>query len=133
MSPEQLAQLRDVNTQVNAIPYDAIPGPEEPADYWHAAVEAGMSYVCRDYTLLKSEKLQALGWPQSAMTVVLCNTEIVNGAREYHAVLAVDTGDEQSTILDSRFPDPYRMDQCPADYQWLSRQVAGTVEFEPIA
>lgn len=132
VTPEQLAQLRDINLAVNAIPYSALPAPTEGYDVWKDAPDGG-TWECRDYVLLKAEKLQTLGWPQSAMTVVLCNTEPVDGQREYHAVLAVDAGQPQPMILDSRFPEPYRMDQCPVDYQWLSRQIAGTVEFAPVA
>ena len=127
MTPEQRAELAGVNTAVNAIPYDAIPSSGEGDNVWKDAPDGG-TWVCRDYVLLKSEKLQALGWPQSSLAVVACWTE----TNEHHAVLAVDT-DEGAVILDSRFPSVYPMASPPAAYRWESRQVVGTTEFEPIA
>ena len=127
MTPGQTAQLADVNTGVNSLPYDAVPAPFEEPDVWKDAPNGG-SWVCRDYVLKKSEMLQALGWPQSAMTVVTCWTE----TNEHHAVLAVDT-DEGTMILDSRFPAVYPISSPPAAYRWESRQVVGTVEFQPVA
>ena len=102
MTPEQLAQFAGVNAAVNRIPYDALPAPGEPADWWSDAPVAGRSWVCRDYVLMKADRLKALGWPAAALTVVLCWTE----TGDYHAVLAVAAdGDSNgdAIILDSRF------------------------------
>lgn len=127
MTPEQRGQLQAVNIEVNAIPYDAVPSPSEADDnVWKDAPDGG-SWVCRDYVLLKAEKLRAAGWPPLALTVVECWTE----TDEYHAVLAVEVEGED-WILDSRFPDIYPMRSPPAPYRWDRRQVAGTLEFTPV-
>jgi predicted transglutaminase-like cysteine proteinase len=128
-TPEQLAQLQSVNETINEIPFNAIPGAYEPVDWWTDTPIAGNSFVCRDYVLCKAEKLKALGWAPSALTVTLCYVE----TGEYHAVLTVDDGEPQPWVLDSRFGQIYRMDQPPAAYRWDRRQVAGTTEFESIA
>jgi predicted transglutaminase-like cysteine proteinase len=132
--PEQLAQLRDVNTQANAIPYDAVQGAHEPADWWTDDPNADGSFVCRDYVLLKAERLRALGWDAASLTVVLCFTEPLGDppVRAYHAVLAVEAGGE-TWILDNRAADIYRWDQPPYPYLWDRRQVAGSTEFKSIA
>ncbi len=102
----QVAQLTTINLEVNAIPYQALPGPGEEPDWWTDVPEAGDSWVCRDYVLMKADKLRAAGWPASSLTVVLCCTEPVGDPprREYHAVLAVQVEDE-TWILDSRIED----------------------------
>ena len=130
MTPEQLAQLAGVNAAVNRIPYDALPAPGEPADWWSDAPVAGRSWVCRDYVLMKADRLKALGWPAAALTVVLCWTE----TGDYHAVLAVAADGENGDpiILDSRFAAPYPMSAPPALYRWDRRQIAGTTEFAPV-
>lgn len=132
-TPEQLAQLRDVNTQANAIPYDDVQRLHEPADWWTDDPNAGGSFVCRDYVLLKAEHLRAFDWPASALTVVLCWTEPVGNpqARAYHAVLAAEAGGE-TWVLDNRADDIYRWDAPPYPYRWERRQVAGTTEFKSI-
>jgi predicted transglutaminase-like cysteine proteinase len=116
--PEQLAQLRDVNTQANAIPYDAVQGAHEPADWWTDDPNADGSFV----------------WDAASLTVVLCFTEPLGDppVRAYHAVLAVEAGGE-TWILDNRAGDIYRWDEPPYPYQWDRRQVAGTTEFKSIA
>lgn len=128
MTPDQEEQLRSVNAEVNAIPYSEVPQAGEGADVWKDTPDGG-TWVCRDYVLLKSERLQALGWNTAAMSVVLCWTE----TNEYHAVLAVDDGESSPWILDSRFPLPYRMNAVPAAYRWDRRQIAGTSDFEAIS
>ncbi|HEX3862746.1 MAG TPA: transglutaminase-like cysteine peptidase [Stellaceae bacterium] len=126
---EQLDQLADVNTSVNALPYEAAIGAHEPNDWWTDEPVPGQSWVCRDYVLAKADRLRAAGWAPGLLSVVLCYVE----TGEYHAVLAVDDGDLEPLILDSRFSQIYRMDQPPAAYRWASRQIAGTTEFEPVA
>jgi predicted transglutaminase-like cysteine proteinase len=132
-TPEQLEQLQTVNDEVNAIPYDATPRFGEDAGIWKDAPDDGL-WVCRCYVLDKAKKLQELDWPPLSMTVVECWTEPEGDPpeRTYHAVLAVETGDA-TMILDSRVPQVYEWDQCPYDYRWDRRQVAGTTEFESIA
>lgn len=131
MTPEQQAELQSVNTRVNAIPYNALTAPDEPPDWWTDSLVHGRSFVCRDYVLQKADELKALGWPASALTVILCFTEPVRPPpddREYHAVLGVDV-DGQTWVLDSRFDDIYLWTQPPADYRWDRQQIAGTTEF----
>ena len=53
-STEQLAQMRAVNTEVDAQPYDAIPSRDEGGDVWKDRPDGG-TWVCRDYALLKAE------------------------------------------------------------------------------
>ena len=74
---EQLAQMREVNTRINAIPYEGLPGPAEPFDFWTDTPVAGDSFVCRDFVLAKSEALIADGWDKLALTVILTWTEMV--------------------------------------------------------
>lgn len=128
MTPAQVDQLNSVNAEVNAVPFEGTPGAGEPPDWWTDEPVAGNSWVCRDYTLMKANKLRDLGWPAAALTEVFCWVE----TGEYHAVLAVE--DEGETwIMDSRFPLVYRMTAPPAAYRWDRRQVAGTTDFVPIA
>ena len=133
LTDEHRAQISQVNAEANAIPFDEVIGAHEPVDWWTDDPDADGSFVCRDYVLLKAEKLQALGWNPHDMTVVLCWTEPVGEPpqREYHAVLAVEV-DGETWILDNRADDIYRWDQSPYDYQWDQRQVAGTTEFKSI-
>lgn len=129
LTVERLAQLRAVNAEVNAIPYSAITRSDEGPDLWKDTPDGG-GWYCRDYVLLKSERLRAAGWPESALTVLLCWTEPEGDPPQpqYHAVLAVDCGDE-TWVLDSRFPDPYYYGLPPAGYRYDRRQIAGTTEF----
>lgn len=129
MTPDQIDQLNAVNAEVNLVPYNATPGVGEPPDWWTDEPVAGNSWVCRDYTQMKADRLKSLGWAASALTEVFCWTEPPNSG--YHAVLAVET-DGETWIMDSRFPLIYRIDAPPAAYRWDRRQVVGTVEFTPI-
>lgn len=133
MTVEQQEELETMNSEVNAIPYSALPKLGEGYDKWKDQPDDG-SWVCRDYVLNKAERAQALGWSQASLYVVLCNTEPVNGEREYHAVQAVDDGEPQPLILDSRFPQVYRLGAGPADYEWLDKQVPLTwpIQWVPI-
>lgn len=131
-----LALLREVNEQVNAVPYDAIQGAHEQYDEWFdvPAVADPHSWVCRDYTIAKAERLREMDWPVGRLSVILCYTEL----GDYHAVLGVDDSDagdrapEHTWIMDNRTPNIYRMSAPVYRYRWERRQVAGTTEFEPI-
>lgn len=125
----QLDQLFDINQQDNGIPFVATPGPDEAPDFWTNVPVPGKSWVCRDYCMKKADDLKALGWAPISLTVVICYVE----TGERHAVLAADDGEPQPWILDSRFGPVYRMDQPLAAYRWEERQIAGTIQFEPIA
>ncbi len=131
MTPEQHMQLENVNSEVNALPYDATLGPTEPVDWWTDTVVPGNSWYCRDYVLMKADRLKALGWPASSLTVILCYTEPPDSG--YHAVLGVQLPGDDATILDSRVDETYLMNAPPLPYKWDRRQVAGTTEFESIA
>jgi predicted transglutaminase-like cysteine proteinase len=131
LTPEQHMQLENVNSEVNAIPFDATPGSSEPPDWWTNQPMVGNSFVCRDYVLMKADKLRALGWPESALTVILCWVEAPDSG--YHACLAVQLPGDEVTILDSRVDEPYLMSAPRLPYKWDRRQVAGTTEFESIA
>ncbi|HLX18482.1 MAG TPA: transglutaminase-like cysteine peptidase [Bradyrhizobium sp.] len=132
-TPKQLAQLRAVNDQINAIPYQGL-GADQTQDVWIDAPSPGMLWECRDYTIAKAKALREQGWPPADMGVVLCWTEPEPpGAgqppiRQYHAVLGCNAGGEV-WILDSRTADIYRWDQCPYDYLWAHQQIAGSTEF----
>ena len=93
---EQFAQLENVNTRINAIPYVADdPRFGEPFDTWKSAPD-GKSWPCRDYVIAKAVALRDLGWPREALSVVLCWIEPRGDPpkREYHAVLAVEVSGE---------------------------------------
>lgn len=130
-SRQEIAFLRSVNDEVNQLPFVETPGPTEPVDYWSYLPEPGKSFVCRDYTEGKAQRLREAGWPPLSLTVILCWTEPVGNPQQrwYHAVLGVDCGGE-TWILDNRQPDIYWLDQPPAPYLWDRRQIAGTVNFQ---
>lgn len=132
MTPDQAQQLVGVNFTVNAIPYDELPGANEPPDWWTDHPMVGNSWVCRDYVQMKADKLKALGWPASALTTILCWVEDPPGG--YHAVLGVQLdGEPDVTILDSRVDSPYPMSAPPLAYRWDRRQIAGTATFGDIS
>ena len=135
MTPDRFAQLRQINTEVNAIPYQGTLAPTESRDFWKDAPDGG-SFVCRDFVLDKAKRLTEAGFDKPALTIILCWTEIrpeTGNQREYHAVLAVED-DPDTWILDSRFPDVRKYEEPdPQGYVWDKRQVAGTVEFAPVA
>ena len=77
-SLEQLAELNAVNTAINSIPYEAMPGKGEGYDTWIDDPEPGDSWVCRDYVLKKGKLLAGEAWPPDSMTIVTCWTEPVS-------------------------------------------------------
>jgi predicted transglutaminase-like cysteine proteinase len=124
-------ELQALNTEVNKIPYQALPGPTEPVDYWTYQPEPGISFVCRDFVEDKAEQLRQRGVDPLTLTVLLLWTEPVlppPNDREYHAVLCVDV-DGGTLILDSRFDQVYPMGEPPVDYRYDRRQIAGTTDF----
>ena len=135
----QLNQLQQVNSQINAIPYDALPGPSEPFDWWTDRAVPGNSFVCRDYVLAKADRLLTLGWAKPLLTIVLCWTEPVippapdnHGGREYHAVLCINANGD-AWILDSRADGIYEPSSPAFGYLWDRQQVPGTTEFRDIS
>ncbi len=132
MTPEQTGQLNRVNAEVNAIPFNELPGPGEPPDWWTDQPMAGRSFVCRDYTQMKADRLRALGWPAASLTVILCWVEPPPPpGGGYHAVLGVEDGAD-TWILDSRWDVLYPMAAPPLAYTWDRRQIPGTIEYEDI-
>jgi len=128
-----VAVLRDVNSQGNAIPYQAMIGSSESYDLWIDDPVPGDSWVCRDYVLWKGKMLAAAGWPPDDMTIVTCWTEPLEvptdmsdptSGREYHAVLAVKF-EGAIYILDNRTSDIYVAQSPqvrPYGYLWWKQQ-----------
>jgi predicted transglutaminase-like cysteine proteinase len=135
---EQLAQLRQVNTRVDLLPYEALPGKAEPPDWWTNEPVAGNSWVCRDYVEMKADQLKALGWAAPNLTTIICWTEVVGdpsnqwGGRECHAILGVDTGGD-GWILDSRADDIYPATAPVFDYRWIEQQIPNSVDFADVS
>lgn len=133
ITPEQLAQLREVNARENAIPYSAVPGVNEPPDWTSPTPRLGWSWVCRDYVQRKADALEMFGWDPNRLWSVICWTEpvapVVAGhpysGRERHEVLEVRLSGE-TWILDSRWPEPERYGDPAADiaaYLWEGEQL----------
>src|ERR1700722_680325 len=138
---DQLAELRAVNAKWNVIPYNAVPGPDEPPEFWGDKPVGGWSWTCRCYTEAKAEDLRASGWDVADLLAVFLWTEVVGdpndqwGGREYHCVLRVNAGGD-IYILDSRVQDPaqiYLWTEPPFDYRWSMEQVAGTDGFRDVS
>ncbi len=134
MTPDQRMQLFNINSEVNAIPFEELPGPHEPPDFWTDEPVAGDSWVCRDYCLRKADKLKAVGWPALSLTEVFCWVEPPPPpGGGYHAILAVET-DDGVWFLDSRVDEPYpNRPPLPLAYTGDRRQIAGSIEYEPFS
>ncbi len=67
----------------------------EAPDTWKFKPD-GKGWLCRDYVQAKADQLREAGWDVAMLRSVLCYTEPVDGFPdgEYHAVLAVDFGDQ---------------------------------------
>lgn len=139
MTPDQRALLERVNVEVNAIPYTAVPGPDEPEDYTIDDPEPGYSWVCRDYTQDKAKLLRLAGIPWQWLCTIVTWTEpcVPEGpqnpeGRIRHEVLGVKLDTGELWILDSRpDPDMWQAQQGVAvdpvkNYRWDLQQVAGT-------
>lgn len=138
-SEQQLAELGAVNSAINAIPYEALPGRGEGYDLWIDDPIPGNSWECRDYVLKKGKLLAGETWPPDSMTIVTCWTELVEpvtdptdptSGRGYHAVLAVNVAGT-IYILDSRQDGVYTATQPqidPANYLWWKQQIPGTTQ-----
>lgn len=128
---DQLNELNAVNDKWNAIPFNAVPSPDEPLALWKDKPDGG-SWVCRDYTFAKADELRTAGWNPLNLTVVELWTEIdpADGQREYHAVLCVDGGNSDLRILDNRARFLYPPTACPFDYMGYQRQLPGSIEWQ---
>lgn len=113
LTPERLATLKRVNAEVNR----AIrPRPDRRGpgivDQWSLAPDAG---DCEDYALTKRHRLQAEGWPASALR--LATTRTPDGAG--HAVLVVRTA-AGDLVLDNR--TGAILPWTATDLSWISIQ-----------
>lgn len=138
MTPDQLAQLDTVQGDGNALPYEALPGPQEPADWYTDVPVPWQSFVCRDYVQYKASRLKALGWDGALLRELVCELTAPDpDAGEWHAVLAVadpalGPGDPDPYILDNRQQNLYRQSVPPPGYRWRYLQVAGSAGFAPV-
>jgi predicted transglutaminase-like cysteine proteinase len=136
MTPAQLALLREVNSEVNAIPYSAIPRADQDPGRWINHPDGG-TFQCRDYAVRKAMILGERGWPKPDMSIVECwvEPEPLPGdptgpkERQWHAVLAARDGLGTVMILDNRASDIYDWRSPPYPYIWGREQIAGTLEF----
>lgn len=135
MNDALMQTLSEVNSEVNVIPFNEVPGPREKPDFWTDAPVSGDSWVCRDISSMKGTKLRAY-LPVTDLLEVLCYTEPVseNGEapqRQYHAILSVHV-DGEVWLLDNRVPYPYEAKKpLPYDYVGYGMQIAGSDNFAP--
>lgn len=130
ISVAQLSQLQAINDAINALPYALPVELGEPADFWADIRKRGRG-DCIQYAIGKKHRLIELGWLADLLTYVLCWTELIDGVRAYHGVLAAESSG-RTLILDNRFRPVYEWDKCPADYLWDKRQVPGRWVWEKI-
>jgi predicted transglutaminase-like cysteine proteinase len=141
MTPDQFALLRQVNSEVNAMVYSAIPKAGQDPARWINHPDGG-TFECRDYSVAKSTELQRRGFPVGFMSIVECwiEPEPLPGQpdskpqRQWHAVLACrdapfGTPPHNVFILDNRTTDIYDWRSPPYPYIWGREQIAGTLEF----
>lgn len=99
---DRMAQLRAVNAYANRIAYRSDYDRHGIADYWATPRETlGRSADCEDYAIVKYLSLRKLGWPASALRIVVLKHEIRN---ELHAVLVAYTNGT-AYVLDNLIPE----------------------------
>ena len=140
MTPDQRALLDRINTEVNALPYEAIATQPEPPDYYTDTPQVGHSWECRDYVQRKGTLLKAAGWPDPVNLVeLLCYVEtgehhgvlqLFDPAMPPPAALIYDSRCPDIYVLDSRFPTIYQRSAPPPGYRWDAVQVAGTMPIQ---
>lgn len=92
-------QIEIINDEVNRSPYITDPENWGLRDYWAAVAEfLRRDGDCEDYAITKYEALKSLGFPRSAMRIVVVQDENLNIA---HAVLSVDF-EGRTLILDNQ-------------------------------
>lgn len=97
------AQMVQVHRWVNRQPYIEDIDNWGRSDYWGTPAQfLTRSGDCEDYSIAKYYTLKALGWPESALRLVVLR-DTVRGIA--HAVLAVKLGDEEY-ILDNLSSEP---------------------------
>lgn len=116
LTDDRWRELRQVNDQVNSLPYRTDLALYATLEFWEAIGPAGGD--CEDYALGKRNRLRGLGWPDAALRLATCLDETGSG----HAVLTIDT--EQGTyVLDNRTPEILPWAEVTArGYRWVNRQ-----------
>ncbi|NBV54194.1 MAG: hypothetical protein EBR79_00545 [Proteobacteria bacterium] len=103
MSAEE--QMVRVNRWVNRFDYITDDDNWGMSDYWETPGEfIQRSGDCEDYAILKYYTLRALGWPESALRMVVVHDAVRDIP---HAVLAVEL-EGQNYILDNLATEPLR-------------------------
>lgn len=95
----ELAELTEVNSFVNSLPYTADAARYGAPDFWREADAQGGD--CEDFAIAKLNQLVARGWSVAALRLATVWTE----RNDYHAVLVVRTG-SGDVVLDNRHPRP---------------------------
>jgi predicted transglutaminase-like cysteine proteinase len=113
LTPEQLAELRSVNREVNKFKYTFDHTRYGKEEYWNLIDKDGGD--CEDYALEKRRRLMALGWDVKDLRLTICQTE----TGEYHCVLTVDDGPDVR-VLDNRYATVKTVGGL--DYAWIARQ-----------
>lgn len=95
----RLADLAEVNEEVNSLPYVADADRYGRPEFWAEISASGGD--CEDFAIGKLNRLAARRWPIESLRLAACYVE----TGEYHAVLVAGTptGD---MVLDNRKPDP---------------------------
>jgi predicted transglutaminase-like cysteine proteinase len=98
-SQSRARQIEIINDEVNRSPYITDSENWGLRDYWAAVVEfLRRDGDCEDYAITKYDALKALGFPKSAMRIVVVQDENLNTA---HAVLSL-TFEGRTLILDNQ-------------------------------
>ncbi len=100
MSP--MDQLRSVNRFANYAPYVTDPVNYHVPDYWATPLQfLTLDGDCEDYAIAKYMSLRALGFPDSALRIVVLQDMNLNVA---HAILVVIL-DGTAWVLDNQVPE----------------------------
>jgi len=110
-TPELLALLTKVNSEINKYPYKTDKVRHKELDYWSALLDIHKSGDCDDYALTKRKKLIEAGISHEALIPVVCNVD-----REGHMVLVVRT-DKRDLVLDNIQKRVVPVSNL--NYQWL--------------
>jgi predicted transglutaminase-like cysteine proteinase len=113
--------LREVNFEVNKLPYKADWELYSSSEFWEKIGPQGGD--CEDFALGKYYKLLEKGIPPEKLRLATCYVE----TGEYHCVLLAD--DETTTwVLDNRYAYPTEYYLLP--YKWDKFQIAGSNKWE---
>ncbi len=116
LSPARMLELAHVNAEINQ---RIAPRSDMEAfgkiDHWTDQTAEG---DCDDYVMTKRAELLGRGWPQSALLIVLADTE--QGERHVVLMAVTNRGD---FILDNRFDEVVPWEDLP--YHWIARQAPG--------